>query len=53
MLIRCTEALDPQDGCHSCQMRDIFAHVLPNSQNNVRNVIGNMTNVTNVTNVNK
>jgi len=49
MLIRCKEALDPQDGCHSCQMREIFAHVLPNSQNFVRNV----RNMTNVTNVNK
>ena len=28
MLICCTETLDPQDGCHSCQMREIFAHVL-------------------------
>ena len=45
----CAKALDPQDGCHSCQMREIFAHVLPNSQNFVRNV----RNMTNVTNVNK
>ena len=47
MLICCTEALDPQDGCHSCQVREIFAHVLQNSHNNVRNV-RNVTIRTNV-----